>query len=405
MNNLQMLIDDIEKNLFEDISLEMLANKANYSKYHFSREFNTKVGMSISQYIQERRFTYAVQMLSENQKSITDIAFNCGFNSLAYFTKKFKEKFQITPKQYVNGQFYINLIERIKLGDIKMLRTIDELNKYIYDNLNNYESLIQMFSNLENTLLHKEENVYVYYFSITETVGEHGEQSHILWYCKLNLLTGTSECKIIRNTAFIPMIGIQRLHKIDDNFYIDVINKKTNTTMQGKLVKQNKQSYMTDFCRIKDEYLVQATGNDEAELTQNEKDTIEYDLSTLMKNSKNNISFRTTIESSQHIQIMRMLSEKVLISYIVNRDENFSIVTALLDLKNQTFSYENAHGFRNFGKKTTLLKKGNIFEVQLDGDYLAEIHLIKGDNFELYNSGYIIELENGNKDIHTIGYI
>ncbi len=148
MNNLQMLIDDIEKNLFEDISLEMLANKANYSKYHFSREFNTKVGMSISQYIQERRFTYAVQMLSENQKSITDIAFNCGFNSLAYFTKKFKEKFQITPKQYVNGQFYINLIERIKLGDIKMLRTIDELNKYIYDNLNNYESLIQMFSNL-----------------------------------------------------------------------------------------------------------------------------------------------------------------------------------------------------------------------------------------------------------------
>jgi AraC-like DNA-binding protein len=400
-----MLIDDIEENLFEDISLEMLANKANYSKYHFSREFNTKVGISISQYIQERRFTYAVQMLSENQKSITDIAFNCGFNSLAYFTKKFKEKFQITPKQYVNGQFYINLVDRIKLGDTKMLRTIDELNKYIYDNLNNYESLIQIFSNLENTLLHKEEDVYAFYFSITETVGEHGENSYILWYCKLNLLTGSNDCKIIRNTAFIPMISIEKLYKIDDTFYIDVINKKTKTRMQGKLVAQKKQSYMTDFCRISDKYLVQATGNDEAELTQNEKDKIEYDISTLMKNSKNNISFKTTIESSQHIQIMRMLSEKVLISYILNRDETFSIVTALLDLKNQTFMYENAHGFRNFSKNTTLLKKGNIFEVQLDGDYLAEIHLIKGDDFELYNSGYIIELENGTKDIHTIGYI
>jgi len=400
-----MLIDDIEENLFEDISLEMLADKANYSKYHFSREFNTKVGMSISQYIQERRFTYAVQMLSENQNSITDIAFNCGFNSLAYFTKKFKEKFKITPKQYVNGQFYINLIDRIKLGDVKMLRTINEINKYIYDNLNNYESLIQIFSSLANTLLHKEEDVYAFYFSITETVGEQGEHSQILWYCKLNLLTGTNDCKIIRNTEFIPMVGIEKLYKTDDNFYIDIINKKSKTRIQGKLVAKKKQSYMTDFCRIKDEYLVQATGNDEAELTQNEKDKIEYDISALMKNSKNNISFKTTIESSKHIQIMRMLSEKVLISYILNRDESFSIITALLDLKNQTFTYENAHGFRNFSKNTTLLKKGNIFEVQLDGDYLAEIHLIKGDDFELYNSGYVIELENGNKDIHTIGYI
>jgi len=400
-----MLIDDIEENLFEDISLEMLAEKANYSKYHFSREFNTKVGMSISQYIQERRFTYAVQMLSENQKSITDIAFNCGFNSLAYFTKKFKEKFKITPKQYVNGQFYINLIDRIKLGDVKMLKTIDEINKYIYDNLNNYESLIQIFSSLENTLLHKEEDVYAFYFSITKTVGELGEPSQILWYCKLNLLTGTNDSKIIRNTAFIPMVGIDKLYKTDDNFCIDIINKKSKTRMQGKLVAQKKQSYMTDFCRIREKYLVQATGNDEAELTQNEKDKIEDDISALMKNSKNNISFKATMESIEHIQIMRMLSEKVLISYILNRDDSFSIITALLDLKNQTFTYENAHGFRNFGKNATLLKKGNIFEVQLDGDYLAEIHLIKGDDFELYNSGYIIELENGNKDIHTIGYI
>jgi AraC-like DNA-binding protein len=400
-----MLIDDIEENLFEDISLDMLANKANYSKYHFSREFNTTVGISISQYIQERRFTYAVQMLNENKKSITEIASDCGFNSLAYFSKKFKEKFEFTPKQYIKGNFYINLVERIKLGDLKVLKTIDELNKYIYDNLNNYDSLIQVFSNLKNTLLHKEEDVYVYYFSITETVGTHGELSQILWHCKLNLLTGTNDSKIIRNTEFIPMIGIEKLYKIDDKFFVDIINKKSNTRIQGKLVAQKKQSYMTDFCRIKDEYLIQATGNDEMQLTQNEMGKIEKDISTLMKNSKNNISFKTTIESSQHLQIMRMLSDKALICYTLNRDQNFSVITALLDLNNQTFSYDNAHGFRNFGKNATIQRKGNIFEVQLDGDYLAEIHLIMGEDFERYNSGYIIELENGSQDIHTIGYI
>ncbi|MBI9011233.1 MAG: helix-turn-helix transcriptional regulator [Clostridiales bacterium] len=405
MNNLQMLIDDIEEHLFEDISLNVLATKANYSKYHFSREFNTKVGMSISQYIQERRFTYAVQMLSENQRNITEIAFKCGFNSLAYFSKKFKEKYQITPKQYVNGQFYISLVDRITLGDVKMFKTIDETNKYIYDNLNNYENLVQIFSSLENILLHKEEDVYVYYFSITETIGEQGEHNQILWYCKLNLLTGTSDSKIIRNTAFIPMVGLEKLYKTNDGFYVEIINKKSKTRMQGKLVAQRKQSYMTDFCRIREKYLVQATGNDEVELTQNEKDRIEHDISELMKNGKNNISFKATIESIEHIQIMRMLSEKVLISYILNRDENFSIITALLNLKNQSFTYENAHGFRNFGKNTTILRKGNVFEVQLDGDPLADIHLIKGNDFELYNSGYVIELENGNKDIHTIGYI
>lgn len=145
MINFQLIIDDIENNIFEDFSLDQLAEKANYSKYHFSREFNTKIGMSISQYIQERRFTYAVQMLSNTEKSITDIAFECGFNSLAYFTKKFKERYSITPKEYIKGDNYINLVERFKLGDIKMLKT----RKKIYTQSDIYMKSHSLFNKSE----------------------------------------------------------------------------------------------------------------------------------------------------------------------------------------------------------------------------------------------------------------
>ncbi|QVK18003.1 helix-turn-helix transcriptional regulator [Mycoplasmatota bacterium] len=118
MIKLYKVIDYIESNLFLDISLNEIAKELNYSKYYLSREFNTKIGMSIPDYIITRRFTEAILHIKSTDDSISDTAFKCGFNSSSYFIKKFKSKFGITPKVYLKKNVYLNLLRRVQ-GSVK----------------------------------------------------------------------------------------------------------------------------------------------------------------------------------------------------------------------------------------------------------------------------------------------
>jgi DNA-binding response OmpR family regulator len=51
--------------------------------------------------IREVRLTAAARLLDEQQGQISDVAYACGFESLSYFTKSFKERYQATPSEYV----------------------------------------------------------------------------------------------------------------------------------------------------------------------------------------------------------------------------------------------------------------------------------------------------------------
>lgn len=90
----------IEANLFLQINIEELAGKTNLSISTFKREFKKLYGHSPANYIKNKRLERAAELLLISDSRITDIAFDCGFNDLANFTKSFQDKYGSTPTAY-----------------------------------------------------------------------------------------------------------------------------------------------------------------------------------------------------------------------------------------------------------------------------------------------------------------
>ena len=90
----------IEANLFSAITLNELADYCNLSLSSFKREFAKHYNDTPANYIKSKRLEKAAELLIVSNMRITDIAFECGFNELANFTKSFHDKFGITPSNY-----------------------------------------------------------------------------------------------------------------------------------------------------------------------------------------------------------------------------------------------------------------------------------------------------------------
>ena len=100
------VIDYIEVHLDENLSLETLAQVANFSRFHFHRIFTFMIGETLSQYIQRLRIQRAANQLVYNaKKSITEIALDCGFSSSAAFARVFKETFNMTASEWRAGGY------------------------------------------------------------------------------------------------------------------------------------------------------------------------------------------------------------------------------------------------------------------------------------------------------------
>ena len=90
----------IEAHLFSQLTIEELAQHSNLSISSFKREFAKLYNDSPSSYIKTKKLEKAAELLLVSEERITDIAFNCGFNDLANFTKSFSEKYKTTPSNY-----------------------------------------------------------------------------------------------------------------------------------------------------------------------------------------------------------------------------------------------------------------------------------------------------------------
>ncbi len=95
------VIDFIETNIRSELTLSTLAGVANFSPFHFHRIFGAMVGETLNQFIQRIRIEKAVAQLAGNpQKSITEIALDCGFSGSASFARAFKESYGISASQW-----------------------------------------------------------------------------------------------------------------------------------------------------------------------------------------------------------------------------------------------------------------------------------------------------------------
>ncbi len=102
-NKVLNMLDYIHQNYSQDISLEDLADVSNISKREVLRLFKKVIGETPIQYLLKYRLIQSASMLKEDKtKSVAQIALDCGFESFAYFSKKFKEFYLVTPSKYRN---------------------------------------------------------------------------------------------------------------------------------------------------------------------------------------------------------------------------------------------------------------------------------------------------------------
>ncbi|UOQ86751.1 AraC family transcriptional regulator [Gracilibacillus salinarum] len=82
--------------------LEDLAARLHFNKYYLCHFFKKEFGMTIQQYVLQRRMYEAKKLLVETNTSIADIAVQIGFSTASNFIRCFKKYQQVTPKQFRN---------------------------------------------------------------------------------------------------------------------------------------------------------------------------------------------------------------------------------------------------------------------------------------------------------------
>lgn len=93
-------IQIIEENLPHKISAEAMADELYVSATKVRRIFKQEIGVSVSDYVKNRKLDMAKVMISEGSYSITQISDMLEYCSVCYFSSEFKKKFGIQPKEY-----------------------------------------------------------------------------------------------------------------------------------------------------------------------------------------------------------------------------------------------------------------------------------------------------------------
>lgn len=91
------VIDFIEANLGENLSISVLASEVGLSPHHFSHSFVMSFAETPHQYVVRRRIEEATRMIKTSSNSLTEIAMILGFSSHAHFSKVFRDHTGMTP--------------------------------------------------------------------------------------------------------------------------------------------------------------------------------------------------------------------------------------------------------------------------------------------------------------------
>jgi AraC-like DNA-binding protein len=97
---LQEILTYIEEHFHEDITLMTLASRISLHPTYFSDLFHKLTGVRPIAYIARKRIDKSQMLLLGSNKSIKEIAFECGFRSVSYYNRSFKKAFHISPGEF-----------------------------------------------------------------------------------------------------------------------------------------------------------------------------------------------------------------------------------------------------------------------------------------------------------------
>jgi len=90
----------IDAHSHEAIELEDAAAQAGVSAFHFLRAFSAVLGVTPHQYLVRSRLRHAARLLTDEQRSVTDIAYDVGFADLSNFVRTFHRAAGVSPLKF-----------------------------------------------------------------------------------------------------------------------------------------------------------------------------------------------------------------------------------------------------------------------------------------------------------------
>ena len=100
LNGLCSVFDWITSNFEKDIKLAEAAQIAQMNENAFSRFFSLRTRKTFSGFVQELRLQKAAKLLVENDMTITEVCYECGYNNVSNFNRQFLNHYQMNPMRY-----------------------------------------------------------------------------------------------------------------------------------------------------------------------------------------------------------------------------------------------------------------------------------------------------------------
>ena len=98
---IEKTIEYINENLTSDLCLEKLSDLFGYTSIYFHKLFKAATGKTLHDYVEDQRIRKAIDLMLSTDKALTQIAYDSGFSSQAYFSYAFKKKKGQPPREYI----------------------------------------------------------------------------------------------------------------------------------------------------------------------------------------------------------------------------------------------------------------------------------------------------------------
>src|SRR5690606_23922914 len=97
------VIDYIEANLGQRVTLASAASVAGLGVSHFKLLFKRTMGVPLHKYVVEKRVTRAVELIKESTMPMSEIAVAAGFAHQSHMAKSIREWLGVTPSMLARG--------------------------------------------------------------------------------------------------------------------------------------------------------------------------------------------------------------------------------------------------------------------------------------------------------------